>query len=167
MAPPSVIRSCSLALLGLLVGCATAAPIPGHVGLRSDGTPEPEPCSAEALNAMRILGLEVSDGAGLELDVNQADTEPIYLHEGEIISELNERMGPMGPATLLYGRIWTGGQQVVIRYYEARPPTRDKIPICAVVRTAKGQLRKRPESKPGTAILEYSSAAVFIVDKFL
>jgi hypothetical protein len=29
-----------------------------------------------------------------------------------------------------------------------------------------GQLKKRPESKPGTAILDFSSAAVFVVDAF-
>lgn len=36
----------------------------------------------------------------------------------------------------------------------------------AVARLGFGQFRKRPESKPGTAILESSSAGVFIVDEF-
>jgi hypothetical protein len=35
-----------------------------------------------------------------------------------------------------------------------------------VARLAKGQLRKRPESKPGTAILEFSTAGVYIVNEF-
>jgi hypothetical protein len=60
----------------------------------------------------------------------------------------------------------TGGPQVVVRYYEAHPPDRDKIPICAMARLSKGQLRKLPESKPGTAILEFSTAGVDVVDSF-
>lgn len=115
---------------------------------------------------MRILGLEVGDGAGVELDVNQADDSPITLYEGPVESDLNSPLGPLSPATRLYGRVWTGGPQVVIRYYEAHPPNRSKFPICAVARLARGQMKKRPESKPGTAILEFSSAGVFIVDAF-
>ncbi|RKH14220.1 serine/threonine protein kinase [Corallococcus sp. CA047B] len=166
MAHPHVIRSCSLLLLGLLTSCATSAPIPGQVAMRSDGTPEPEACPEEALKAMRLLGLRVSDGATLELDVNQADTNPVYLREGPIESELNNSLGPLEPGTLMYGRIWTGGQQVVIRYYEAKPPDRERLPLCAVARTAKGQLRKMKGSKPGMATLEFSGSGVFIVDGF-
>ncbi len=40
------------------------------------------------------------------------------------------------------------------------------MPICAVARLGNGQMRKRPESMPGTAILDYSGAAVFVVDAF-
>jgi len=61
--------------------------------------------------------------------------------------------------------VWTSGPQVVVRYYEAKPPDGDTVPICAVARLG-DQMRKRPESKPGTAILDYSSAAVFVVDSF-
>jgi hypothetical protein len=66
----------------------------------------------------------------------------------------------------LYGQVWTGGPQVVIRYYEAHPPDGDKIPICAVARLGEDQMRKLPESKPGTAIIESSIAAAFVVDAF-
>jgi hypothetical protein len=138
----------------------------GGVSLRPDGSPGPEECSAEALKAMEILGLGVGDGASVELDVNQADDSPITLYEGPIESDLNNDLGPLPPATRLYGRVWTGGSQVVIRYYEAHPPNRAKIPICAVARLARGQMKKRPESKPGTAILEASFAGVFVVDAF-
>ncbi|WP_368668989.1 hypothetical protein [Corallococcus sp. CA053C] len=40
------------------------------------------------------------------------------------------------------------------------------MPICAVARLGFGQLRKRPESKPGTAILDSPRADVYIVDEF-
>ena len=152
----------SVLLLGAAVGCTTA----GGVSLRPDGSPGPEECPEEALKTMQILGLRVGDGGDVELDVNQADDSPITLYDGPVESDLNMPLGPLSRGTRLYGRVWTGGPQVVIRYYEAHPLDRDKIPICAVARLARGQMKKRPESKPGTAILEFSSAGIFIVDSF-
>jgi hypothetical protein len=81
-------------------------------------------------------------------------------------SVLDEGLGLFEETTRLYGKVWTGGPQVVIRYYEADPPDGDKVPICAVARLGNGQLRKRPESKTGTAILDFSIASVAIVDAF-
>ncbi|AKJ03306.1 Hypothetical protein AA314_04932 [Archangium gephyra] len=42
----------------------------------------------------------------------------------------------------------------------------EQVPMCAVARLGLGQLRKRPESKPGTAIVEAPRAGVYIVDEF-
>ncbi|MCP3144374.1 hypothetical protein [Pyxidicoccus xibeiensis] len=54
-----------------------------------------------------------------------------------------------------------------IRYYEAQQVKGgNKMPLCAVARLGLGQLRKRPESKPGTAVLDSYRAGVFIVDEF-
>jgi hypothetical protein len=149
-------------LLGMAPGCAT----PGGVSLRPDGSPGPEECSEKAREVMRILGLRVSDGATVELDLNQAEDSPITLYDGPIESELETSLGFLPPPTRLYGRVWTGGPQVVIRYYEAHPPDREKFPICAVARLAGGQLKKLPGSKPGMALVEFSSAGVYIVDSF-
>ncbi|MBN1210279.1 MAG: serine/threonine protein kinase [Myxococcaceae bacterium] len=154
---------CSTVLLSALLGCSTTR---GDVPLRSDGSPGPEECPGEALQAMRILGLRVGNEAFVELDINQDDVSPITLYDGPIESKLKQELGPLERTTRLYGRVWTGGPQVVIRYYEAHPPDRDKFPICAMARLSKGQLRKRPESKPGTAILDFSTAGVDIVDSF-
>ncbi|WP_224363522.1 serine/threonine protein kinase [Hyalangium versicolor] len=155
--------ACSILLLFTLLGCATT---PGDVSLRLDGSPGPEDCPKDALQAMRILGLHVGDGAWVELDINQDHVSPITLYEGPIESMLTEELGPLGRSTRLYGRVWTGGPQVVVRYYEAHPPHQEKFPICAMARLSKGQLRKRPGSKPGTAIVEFSSAGVDVVDSF-
>ncbi len=152
----------SVALLCVCSGCAK----PGGVPLRPDGSPGPQECPAKALDAMRILGLHVGDGSSVELDVNQTETTPITLYDGPVESMLNSSLGPLPGVTRLYGWVWTGGPQVVVRYYEAHPPDGEPIPICAVARLANGQMKKKPESTPGTALMEFSSAGVFIVNSF-
>ncbi|ADO75451.1 hypothetical protein [Stigmatella aurantiaca] len=160
----SLLCLCGALLLTTSFGCpATGA---GRVALRPDGTPGPEECPEEALKAMRYLRLSVGDSALATLDVNQTDTSPITLYDGPVESMLDEDLGPLESPTRLYGRVWTGGSQVVIRYYAAHPPGGDKVPICAVARLAKGQLKKLPGSKPGMAILEFSVAGVYTVNEF-
>ncbi|WP_323379101.1 hypothetical protein [Pyxidicoccus xibeiensis] len=102
----------------------------------------------------------------MEIDANQSRQTPLTVYEGPVESYLTEDLGYLPPVTRLYGRIWTGGPNVVIRYYEARPPDGETIPICAVARLTYGGLRKRPGSAPGTAVLEFSGTAIFIVDAF-
>lgn len=153
---------CSAILIGTTWGCTT----PGGVSLRPDGTPGPQECPEKALETMRILRLHVGDAALVDLDANQADYSPITLYDGPIESMLNEDLGPLESPTRLYGQVWTGGPQVVIRYYAAHPPNGDKVPICAVARLAKGQLRKLPGSKPGMALVEFSTAGAYIVESF-
>jgi hypothetical protein len=90
------------------------------------------------------------------------------LKEGPISTVVKDPLGTLSGGTRLYGRVWTGGQQVVIRYYEAQEPGEQRrLPICAVARSARGQLRKMPGSKPGTAIIEYGSSLVVTVSRFL
>jgi hypothetical protein len=115
---------------------------------------------------MRYMKLRVGDAAWVELDANQIKSRPITVYDGPIESILDEDFGTLEATTRLYGQVWTSGPQVVIRYYEAHPPESEKVPICAVARLSENQLRKRPESKPGTAILEFSLASTYIVDAF-
>jgi hypothetical protein len=98
--------------------------------------------------------------------MNQIDASPIILYDGPIESFLDGPLGALEPATRLYGQVWTGGSQVVVRYYEAHPTDGDKVPICAVARLGRGQMRKLPDSKPGMAYLEHGSVSVFVVDSF-
>ena len=144
-------------------GCATTS---GGVALRPDGTPGPQECPEESKKAMRYMKLRVGDAAWVELDANQIKSRPITVYDGPIESILDEDFGTLEATTRLYGQVWTSGPQVVIRYYEAHPPESEKVPICAVARLSENQLRKRPESKPGTAILEFSLASTYIVDAF-
>ncbi len=151
----------SLVLLLALTGCTAQG-----VSLRADGSPGPEKCSDEALKTMRILRMYVGDAADVELDANQIGGRPITLYEGEVESFLLGSLGTLDSGTRLYGKVWTTGPLVVVRYYQAVPPQADPVAICAVARMGDNQLKKKPESKPGTAILDYSGASVFVVDAF-
>ncbi|QSQ23493.1 serine/threonine protein kinase [Pyxidicoccus parkwayensis] len=163
MKVPGILHLCFVVLLATSAGCASG---PGKVSLRSDGTPGPEKCPEEALNGMRYLRVRVGDSAEVELDANQDDARPLRLYEGPIESILYGELGTLGTGTRLYGRVWTEGPHVVIRYYEAHPLDGDKVPLCAVARLSKGQLRKLPGSQPGIALLEFSTAGVYVVDGF-
>jgi len=136
------------------------------VRLRSDGSPGPEECGDEAKKAMKYMKMRVGDSAMVELDANQIHSWPITVYDGPIETMLMGELGTLERTTRLYGQVWTSGPQVVVRYYEAHPPDSEKVPICAVARLSQNQLRKRPESLPGTAILEFSTAAVYVVDSF-
>jgi hypothetical protein len=162
MRTPQALLLGSVFLLAAAPGCATT----GGVSLRPDGTPGPQECSAKALEVMRYLKLRVGDAAWVDLDANQLDARRITLYDGPIESILSEELGTLEATTRLYGQVWTAGPQVVIRYYEAHPPDSEKVPICAVARLSRDQMRKLPESKPGMAILEGSTAAAYIVDAF-
>ena len=136
------------------------------VSLRPDGSPGPQKCSDKALEAMRYLQLRPGDSSTAEIDANQSSQSPISLNDGPVESYLTEDLGPFPPVTRLYGQIWTGGPSVIIRYFEARPPDGERVPICAVARLGRGGLQKKPGSLPGNAVLEFSRAGVYIVDDF-
>ncbi|NOK08323.1 serine/threonine protein kinase [Corallococcus exercitus] len=152
----------SVILLAAFSACTTT----GGVSLRPDGSPGPQECSEKALEVMRYLKMRVGDAALAELDANQIRSRRITLYDGPIESMLREDLGTLEATTRLYGQVWTSGPQVVIRWYEAHPPDGDKVPICAVARLSDDQMRKLPESKPGTAILDGSVAAAYVVDSF-
>jgi hypothetical protein len=136
------------------------------LALRPDGTPGPQECPEEAKKAMRYMKLRVGDAAWVDLDANQLDAKRIRLYDGPIESMLSEELGTLEATTRLYGQVWTAGPQVVIRWYEAHPPSSEKVPICAVARLSRDQMRKLPESTPGMAVLEGSTAAAYVVDAF-
>jgi len=139
-----------------------------NVPLLANGLPAPEPCPAIARGYMNALQLKPGDTATIEIDANQFEREPLTVQDGPIESLMLERMGGLRGGTRLYGRVWTTGPRVVIRYYRAQHPTGgDPIPICAVARAAAGQLEGKPGPIPGSTVLKYSSALAFVVRDFL
>lgn len=116
---------------------------------------------------MRLLSLHVGDAARAEIDANQMEREPLTVFPGPVESIITGPLGPFPGATRFYGRIWTAKRNVVIRYYHAQVPDGEAVPICAVARKAAGQLVAKPGQFPGSAELEFSSVAIFIVEDFL
>jgi hypothetical protein len=162
MFPTTATRMMSLALAaGLGLGCTS----PG-VSLRADGSPGPQDCPAKALEVMRILRLRPGDSASLVIDANQSSQTPVSLPEGPVESYITEDLGYLPPLTRMYGHIWTGGPNAIIRYFEARPPDGDPVPLCAVARLGRGGLQKKPGSPPGVAVVDFARAQLFIVDGF-
>jgi len=153
-------------LFWLLTGCATT---PGAVGLKPDGSPGPEPCPKKALENMALLRLHPGNSSWVDLDQNKVGMRNITVNDGPIESILQEQLGisVLEAGTRLYGKVWTSGPYVVIRYYEARPEDAGgPIAICAIARLDEGGLKKKPGPAPGSAVLGLSMSAVVIVDAF-
>jgi hypothetical protein len=144
------------------LGCAAGSRVP----LRADGSPGPEKCSDKALKSMHILGLMPETGAFIEIDENQIGQSPVMLADGYIESLMDEELETLPANTRLYGKVWTEGPEVVIRYYEAQPPDGDRVPICGVVRWGPDGAKKLKGSRPGVAVLKLSRASMWIVDEF-
>ncbi len=139
-----------------------------NVPLRSDGTPGPEHCPQHTLEVMEAAELRPGDStAEVELDANQFGYERLTLTAGPIESIMLEPMGRLGGATRLYGRVWTSGPRVVIRYYHAQRAGGNVLPICAVARLGGGELEGKPGKFPNSTELEYSRALAFVVQDFL
>ena len=146
-------------LLALLWGCT-------GVPLRPDGTPGPEECPAGALEAMREMGIKPGDKGSVEADATQNELRPARLMEGPVIGFLDEPFKRMPERTKLMGRVWTGGEDVVIRYYEAQLPDGRRRPVCMVAKEGLGGLRKREGSVPGVAVVEDSLVILRAVDGY-
>ena len=161
----------SLAAL-LLIACVTPEgdliTAGANVPLRSDGTPGPERCPQRALEVMRAMELEPGHSAApIELDANQIEREPLTLIAGPIESVMMGTRGCLGATTRLYGRVWTSGPRVVIRYYYAQRAGQEPLPICAVARRWGNELEGKPGKFPQSTEVADSNALAFAVREFL
>ena len=145
----------------LSIGCGGIS-----TSTRPDGSPGPQDCPSGALEAMLRLGIAVSERAPINIDPARSDQVPLPLFEGPIESLLEDELGPLPAGTRLYGRIWTGGPDVVIRYLEARPPRGQTIPFCGVAHDGSDGMTKRPDSPPGSGIIPDGAAIIRVVDAF-
>src|SRR5512133_3117326 len=105
----------SIALLFASAGCV----MPG-VWLRPDGTPGPQACPAEAAKMIGYMNLHVGDNTQVFIDANQGGRERIIVYDRPIESVVRGDLGPLSTLSRVYGRVWTSGPHVVIRYYEAQ-----------------------------------------------
>ena len=65
----------------------------------------------------------------------------------------------------LFGRVWTGGEMVTVRYDAIQVPGGRRMPFCAEVDDSGGQ-EKDPASPPGVAIIHDNVAAVRVVARY-
>ncbi len=131
--------------------------------------PEPANCPSEALAAMRQLHLRAGAGGYTELDILQPDDHDqvnyrIVVSDGPITSRLERPMGRMPAGTLIYGWLWTGGEQVLGRYTRVKTPDGSEYPVCFVLSDEDG-LPKDTGSRPGYARVNPLSH-VMVVDRF-
>lgn len=150
--------------MAMLLAC------PG-VAVRPDGSPTEAPCPAGAREAMDQFHLVPAGGghAGsseqMDIDVTQRRGEVLIVYDGPIESETLLNMGDLPAKVRLFGRVWTGGPRVVIRYYSARLPDGKVIPFCAVAGWNGPGLPKAP-GRPGSAALSQTFASVYVVSSF-
>ncbi len=148
----------------VLLGAIASAGCPG-VAIRPDGSPGDEKCPAGAREAMEAFNL--TPGASVSIWVDAARTEegPLIVYDGPIESVTWLNMRALPGDTRLYGRAWTGGPLVVIRYYSARLPDGKVIPFCAVA-AENGPGLPKSSGRPGSATLPSSVAGVYITGQF-
>ncbi len=142
-----VLLGCAV-LLVMSSGCSGTAT--GRVALRPDGTPGPEKCPEKALEAMNYLRMFVGEGGWVQLDANQSRARTITLYDGPLESVLDDNIGLLEAPARLYGRVWTGGPQPVIRYYAAQPVKGgNRIPSARWPGSGSGSSGSGPSRSPG------------------
>lgn len=149
-----------LALLGVAVGVGC----PG-VPLRPDGSPTEEKCPEGAREAMAAFNLGPGNSVSMDVDAAQTEAGPVVVYDGPIESRTWGPMEGLPGRVRLYGRAWTGGPRVVIRYYSARLPDGKVIPFCAVA-TYNGHGLPKSPGRPGSAAVHSSAASVTVTGRF-
>ncbi|WP_375742277.1 serine/threonine protein kinase [Corallococcus interemptor] len=152
-------RGCTLAVgaASTLIACAGAQVVP-----------RPQRCPTEALEAMKALNVRRDGKAAITLDVRypfRPDAILATVGDGDIVSVLEEAHGRLPEGTLLYGRLWTGGEEVVGRYTRAETPDGRTHPVCFVLGNSDGRWPKAPGSKPGAVVLP-RNVGYTVVDAF-
>ncbi|RKG84769.1 serine/threonine protein kinase [Corallococcus terminator] len=156
----SLARDCTLAVsaASTLVACA-GTPL----------RPEPQRCPQAALDSMKELRLHRDEKGGLTLDIRypwRMDVEDVTVKDGDIVSVLQERHGRLPEGTLLYGRLWTGGEWVVGHYTRAETPDGHTHPVCLILgNPEQGGWWKNPGSKPGATNVS-RTVGYTVVDAF-
>jgi hypothetical protein len=115
----------------------------------------------------RVPGTSAGPGSEtqIDLDVTQRREGALIVYDGPIESETNFQMDGVPPRTRLFGRVWTGGPRVAIRYYSAQLPDGRRLPFCGVAGWNGLGLPKAP-GRPGSAALEQAFASVYVVSRF-
>ncbi|HEX5751253.1 MAG TPA: serine/threonine protein kinase [Archangium sp.] len=155
-------RSLHLPALGALAVLFTAC---SGVRLRPDGTPEPQDCPREALDAMARLGIHPKDSLTVLVDERWGERGVTRLEEGPVVGYLDSSHEQLPERTRLFGQVWTAGEMVTVWYYEAEVPGGSRMPFCAEVDDSGGQV-KDPSSPRGVAIIQDNVANAKVVARY-
>ncbi len=137
------------------------------VPLRPDGSPGDQKCPPGAREAMEALNLAPGNSVIVDVDASRTEQGPIVVFDGPIETMTWGPVEKLPGDTRLYGRVWTSGPRVEIRYYKARLPDGTVVPFCAVMASSSGGgLPKTPSSRPGVAAVPSNTGLVFITGKF-
>jgi hypothetical protein len=147
-----------LAMLCLTPGCAS--------GPRSARPPRPEPCPEGAIAAMRARWIRPGHDSPVYIDRFREDDIPVTLEAGPVESRLLHDLGDLPSNSIIFGYIWTLGDEVVVRYYEAMDAQGVRFPFCAIAHDGEDGLKKMPGSPPGKAIIKDDAAVLLVVDTF-
>lgn len=150
-----------VAIAALLAGC-------GGVQLRPDGSPGAEPCPAGADQVLARFGLRERSRATVQLDARYSGPGPLIIYDGPLESETWLPVERLPGGVHLFGRAWTSGPRVIIRYYSVQVGS-ERLPICAVVVAddpAEGQGLRKTQVQPGAAAVKHADAVVFMVGEF-
>jgi eukaryotic-like serine/threonine-protein kinase len=151
-------RGCTLAAGAALIGCAGAQVVPN-----------PQRCPQEALSAMKKLMLRRDSKGIILLDVRYPDSvgaPAIAVRDGDIVSRMQDSHGRLPEGTLLYGRLWTGGEMIIGRYTRAETPDGHVYPVCFVLGNEDPQgWWKGATSKPGAPVMS-RIAGYTVMDAF-
>jgi hypothetical protein len=148
-----------VALVILSTGCS-------GLRLRPDGTPLPEECPRQALEAMERMGIPMDRSFSLIVDERLNDQWPAPLAEGAVVGYVDDDHAKIPVGTRLYGRAWTGGEKAIIRYYELQAPGGARMPACIEFREGLGGQMKDPSSPPGVALLPDANGVAIAVHRY-
>jgi eukaryotic-like serine/threonine-protein kinase len=139
-----VLKHCAAA-----VGAAAIAACSG-----AQVRPDASRCPENALKAMRELSLYEGGVGSIFTDIEQSvgnTWESIPVHDGPIVSLINEALGGLPEGTRLYGRLWTQEGRISGRYTRAELPDHRVVPVCFVYGGLQGREWKEG-SKPGAVL---------------
>ncbi|HEX8821067.1 MAG TPA: hypothetical protein VF794_14155 [Archangium sp.] len=146
------------ALVVLCTGCS-------GVRLRPDGTPEPQDCPRQTLEAMARMGLYPGDSFPVVMDERLGVASKARLEEGSVVGYVDRPYEQLPEGTRLFGQVWTAGEMVIIRYDAIQVPAGHRMPLCAEVDDSGGQ-EKDPASPKGVAIIQDNVGVVKVVTRY-
>lgn len=141
----------SAAIIGTLA--AANAGCPG-----AQVKPDPAPCPDDAQKAMfEKLGLRPRGEVELTIDLRQSGEPDEFgtYKDGPVVGRVEEspfNTAKIPPGALLFGNLWTQGDEVIGRYDRLQLPGGKEFPVCFVL-GEEGRAEKLEGSKPGEAVL--------------